>query len=57
MKAAQDRQKSYANYRRKSLELNVRDNVFLKVALWKHMLRFNMQYKLASRYIEPFGIT
>lgn len=57
MKAAQDRQESYADNRKRSLELNVGDNVFLKVAPWKYMLRFNMKEKLAPRYIRPFEIT
>jgi len=28
----------------------------MKVAPWKHMLRFDMKGKLAPRFIEPFEI-
>nr|GEZ07228.1 putative reverse transcriptase domain-containing protein [Tanacetum cinerariifolium] len=35
LKATQDRQKSYANNRRKSLEFSVSDKVLLKVSPWK----------------------
>ena len=30
--------------------------VFLKVAPWKHVIRFGMKGKLAPRYIEPYKI-
>ncbi|GJY68805.1 hypothetical protein Tco_0471787 [Tanacetum coccineum] len=39
-KAARDRQKSYADKRRKSLEFEVGDQVSLKVSPWKGVLRF-----------------
>ncbi|GKB88141.1 putative reverse transcriptase domain-containing protein, partial [Tanacetum coccineum] len=35
MQAARDRQKSYADKRRRPLEFEVRDKVMLKVAPWK----------------------
>ena len=57
MRTAQDRQKSYADRRRRPLEFEVGDKVFLKVAPWKHMLRFGMKGKLAPRYIGPFEVT
>jgi hypothetical protein len=56
MKAAQDRQKSFANKRRRPLEFNVGDRVYLKVVLWKHMLRFGIKGKLAPRYIGPYEV-
>ena len=40
LKAAQDRQKSYANNRRKVLEFNVGDQVFLKISPWKGVIQF-----------------
>lgn len=42
IKAAQDRQKSYADKRRKDLAFNVGDKVFLKVAPMKGVLHFTM---------------
>jgi len=56
MKEALDRQKSYADSRRRPLEFQVGDKVFLKVAPWKGIIRFGVKGKLAPRYISPFEI-
>ena len=40
LKLAQDQQKSYADTRRRVLEFEVGDMVFLKVALWKGVIQF-----------------
>nr|GEZ07283.1 putative reverse transcriptase domain-containing protein [Tanacetum cinerariifolium] len=40
LKAARDRQKSYADNRRKPLEFEVRDKALLKVSHWKGVIRF-----------------
>ncbi|GKD97224.1 hypothetical protein Tco_1381121, partial [Tanacetum coccineum] len=56
MQAARDRQKSYANKRRRPLEFEVRDKVMLKVAPWKGVMRFGKGGKLNPRYIGPFQI-
>jgi hypothetical protein len=56
MKEAQDRQKSYADNRRRPLEFQVGDKVFLKVAPWKCIIQFGVKGKLALRYIGPFKI-
>ena len=56
MKEAQDRQKSYADNRRRPLEFQVGDKVFLKVLPWKGIIRFGVKGKLAPRYIDPFEI-
>ena len=53
---AQDRQKSYADNRLKELEFEVDDLVFLKVAPWKGVIRFQKRGKLNPRYIGPFRI-
>jgi hypothetical protein len=47
LKAARDRQKSYADKRRKPLEFEVGDFVFLKVSPWKGVIRFGRKGKLA----------
>jgi hypothetical protein len=57
MKAAQDRQKSYVDNRRRPLEFEIGDKVFLKVALWKQVLRFGLKGKLTPRYVGPFKVT
>nr|GEY49676.1 putative reverse transcriptase domain-containing protein [Tanacetum cinerariifolium] len=56
LKAARDRQKSYANKRRKPLEFSVGDYVLLKVSPWKGVVRFGKKGKLAPRFVEPFEI-
>nr|GFB76820.1 putative reverse transcriptase domain, ribonuclease H-like domain, aspartic peptidase domain protein [Tanacetum cinerariifolium] len=40
MQAARDRQKSYADLKRKPMEFQVGDNVMLKVSPWKGVIRF-----------------
>ena len=56
LKASRDRQKSYADNRRKPLEFQVGDRVMLKVSPWKGMIRFGKRGKLNPRYIGPFEI-
>ncbi|GJY42702.1 putative reverse transcriptase domain-containing protein [Tanacetum coccineum] len=56
LKAARDRQKSYADNRRKPLYLEVGDQVLLKVSPWKGVISFGKKGKLALRYVGPFEI-
>ena len=56
IKTAQDRQKSYVDNRRKDLEFEVGDMVFLKVTPWKGVIRFGKRGKLSPRYIGPYPI-
>ncbi|GJS93215.1 putative reverse transcriptase domain-containing protein [Tanacetum coccineum] len=56
LKAARDRQKSYADNMRKPLEFEVGDHVMLKVSPWKGVVRCGKKGKLASRYAGPFEI-
>ncbi|GJV03248.1 putative reverse transcriptase domain-containing protein [Tanacetum coccineum] len=56
LKAARDRQKSYADNRRKLLEFSVGDKVLLKVSPWKSVVRVNKRNKLSPRYVGPFEI-
>ncbi|GJY75666.1 putative reverse transcriptase domain-containing protein [Tanacetum coccineum] len=51
LKAARDRQKSYADNRQKLLEFEEGDHVLLKVSPWKGVVRFEKKGKLAPRYI------
>ena len=48
LKAAQDRQKSYADKRRKDLKFEVEDLVFLKLSPWKGVVRFRKRGKLST---------
>ncbi|KAL5573095.1 hypothetical protein UlMin_022693 [Ulmus minor] len=56
METAQSRQKSYADKRKRPLEFQVGDAVFLKVAPMKGVMRFGKKGKLSPRYIGPFEI-
>ena len=56
LSTAQSRQKSYADKRRRSLEFQDGDHVFLKVSPRKGVKRFGKTGKLAPRYIGPFEI-
>ncbi|MCQ7285395.1 hypothetical protein NP026_23855, partial [Salmonella enterica] len=56
MAAARDRQKAYADKRRKPLEFQVGDRVLLKVSPWKGVVRFGKRGKLNPRYVGPFEI-
>ncbi|GJV92483.1 putative reverse transcriptase domain-containing protein [Tanacetum coccineum] len=56
LEVACDRQKSYADKRRKPLEFSVGDYVLLKVSPWKGVVRFGKKGKLAPRFVEPFKI-
>ncbi|GKF01304.1 putative reverse transcriptase domain-containing protein [Tanacetum coccineum] len=56
IQAARDRQKSYANLKRKPMEFQVGDRVMLKVSPWKGVVRFGKRGKLNPRYIGPFKV-
>ncbi|KAA0032207.1 pol protein [Cucumis melo var. makuwa] len=56
MHTAQSGQKSYADVRRKDLEFEVGDKVFLKVAPMRGVLRFERRGKLSPRFVGPFEI-
>nr|GFC78593.1 putative reverse transcriptase domain-containing protein [Tanacetum cinerariifolium] len=56
MQAAHDRQKSYAELKRKPMEFQVGDKVMLKVSPWKGVVRFGKQGKLNPRYIGPVTV-
>ncbi|GJV71688.1 putative reverse transcriptase domain-containing protein [Tanacetum coccineum] len=56
LQAIRERQRSYANVRRKPLEFQVGDHVMLKVSPRKGIIRFGKQGKLNPRYIRPFKI-
>ena len=56
LKAANDRQKSYADLKRRGIEYEVEDKVFLKVLSWRKILRFGKKGKLSPRFIGPYEI-
>nr|GFC99019.1 putative reverse transcriptase domain-containing protein [Tanacetum cinerariifolium] len=56
MQAVQDRQKSYADLKRKPMEFQVGDKVMLKVSPWKGVVLFGKRGKLNPRYVGPFKV-
>jgi hypothetical protein len=56
LKTAQSRQKSYPDRRRKPLQFQVGDFVYLRVSPTKGVQRFGIKGKLAPRYVGPFEI-
>nr|GEY36706.1 hypothetical protein [Tanacetum cinerariifolium] len=56
LKATRDRQKIYADKKRKPLEFGVGDYVLLKVSPWKGVVCFGKKGKLAPRFVGPFEI-
>ena len=53
---AQNRQKSYTDTRRRPLDFEVGDHVFLKVMPKRGVIRFGKRGKLSPRYIGPFEV-
>ncbi|GKF43496.1 hypothetical protein Tco_0130048 [Tanacetum coccineum] len=56
VQAARDRQKSYADLKRKPMEFEVGDKVMLKVSPWKRVVRFGKRGKLNPRFVGPFKV-
>ena len=53
---AQSWQKSYADVRRRPLEFEVGDHVFLKVMPKRGVVRFGKRGKLSPKFVGPFEI-
>jgi hypothetical protein len=56
LKEAQDRQKSYADQKRRHLEFQVVDHVYLKVKAQKISLKLGNYAKMAPKFCGPFEI-
>ena len=56
LRAAQSRQKSYADTKRRDVSFSIGDFVYLRVTPLKGMQCFHVNGKLAPRYISPFKI-
>ena len=56
LKIANDRQKSYADMKRKDIRYEIGEKVFLKVSPWKKVMRFGKNGKLSPRFIGPYEV-
>jgi len=56
LRAAQYRQKSWADSNRRPLEFQVGEHVFLRISPTKEVIRFGVRGKLSLRYIGSFEI-
>jgi hypothetical protein len=56
LKAAKSRQKTYANKRRRPLEFEIGNHIYLRVSPMKGVKRYGVKGKLAPRYIGLFPI-
>ena len=45
-----------ANIKRRDIDYNVGDKVFLKVSPWRKILRFGLKGKLSPKFIGPYEI-
>ena len=53
LKVAANRQKSYENLKRKDIQYEIGEKVFLKVSPWKKVMRFGKNGKFSPRFIGP----
>ncbi|XP_052878925.1 uncharacterized protein LOC128285488 [Gossypium arboreum] len=56
LKKTFDRQKSYADLKRRDIEYTIGGKVFLKVSPWKKIMRFGRKGKLSLHFIRPYEI-
>ena len=56
LKVATDRQKSYADMKRKDIRYEIGEKVFLKVSPWKKVMRFGENGKLSPRFISQYEV-
>ena len=56
LKVATDRQKSYANSKRKDIQYEIGEKVFLKVSSWKKVMRLRKNGKLSTRFIGSYKV-
>ena len=56
LKLVVDRQKFYTDMKRKDIQYEIGEKVFLKVSPWKKVMRFEIRGKLSPRFIEPYEV-
>jgi len=56
LKAAQNHQKAYVDKRRRPLQFEVGDHVYLKVSPMRGVHQFGVRGKLAPHYVGPYKV-
>ena len=56
LRVTTDRQKSYANMKRKDILYEIGEKVYLKVSPWKKVMRFRKNGKLSPRFMGPYEV-
>ena len=56
LKVATDRQKSYADMKRKNIRYEIGEKSFLKVSPWKKVMTFGKKGKLCPKFIGPYEV-
>ena len=56
LKVVTDRQKSYADMRRKDIRYEIDEKVFLKVSTWKKVMSLGEKGKLSPRFIGSYEV-
>ena len=56
LKVAADRQKYYTDLKRKYIQYEIGDKVFLKVSLWKKVMRFKKNGKLSPMFMGSYEV-
>ena len=56
LKVAVDKQKSYTDLKRKDIQYEIDDKVFLQVSPWKKVMRFGRKGKLSLRFIGSYEV-
>ena len=56
LKVASDQQKSYVDLKKRDVEYEMGDKVFLKVSSWRKILQFGKKGKLSPRFIGSYEI-
>ena len=56
LKVVADRQKSYADLKRKDIQYEIGKKVFSKVSPWKKIMRFGLKGKLSPGFIRSYEV-
>ena len=56
LKVSKDRQKFYTNLKRKDIQYEIGEKVFLKVSPWKKVMRFGRKGKLSPMFIGSYEV-